>query len=121
MPLSWNQRIALLLLLVVVLVSGGVALHTRYQKGSAISTAPVSNSSPTEIHAAWRTSVQVIFAEYDRTQDAEAAKNGLLALRVIAPDQEVHLALVLALQAVTESRAGAKQSLDLARQRFDRS
>ncbi|MBP7134188.1 hypothetical protein KBA73_03145 [Patescibacteria group bacterium] len=119
MTLTWNRRGALLLLGVVVLASGGVALHSRYKKDSVTPVSPVTTSSPAEIRSGWRTSVQTIFAEYDRTQDAEAAKNGLLALRVVAPDQEVHLALVLALQGMTESRVGAKQALEAARQRFD--
>lgn len=74
--------------------------------------------SMNEVASDWRADVTRILSEYDRSQDARAAEQGLLALHVAQGDQALHLQLVLAFHALGESRPQGKADLVAARELF---
>ena len=71
-----------------------------------------------EVANDWRTDVTRILSEYDRSQDARAAEQALLALHVADVDRDVHLKLVLAFHALGESQPQGKVDLAAARELF---
>ncbi len=73
---------------------------------------------PTVLSQEWQRSVTEILGEYDRTADARAAKERLLTVRVPANGRDVHLALYLAFNALSESRPEGKTKLATARTTF---
>lgn len=106
------------LLFIVCAAAGILAWRNRYAETN--SSTGVSTAKPAAvIRSDWRASVTRVLAEYDQTQDAKAAVDGLLALYVTQADQPIHLELVLALQSLSESRAEAKAMLRTARGHFE--
>jgi hypothetical protein len=108
------------LIVVICLVAVFLAWRQKKQPDEVIPlSAPVRTVE--EVGSDWRSDVTRILSEYDRTQDARAAEQGFLALRVVEQDQDLHLKFVLAFHAIGESRPEGKVQLTEARRRFESS
>jgi hypothetical protein len=107
------------LLGVIGICAAVLALRTQTHEPVTPSPTGAVARPVAEIRADWQAGVVRILSEYDRTQDAKAAEEGLLELRVAEGDRDLHLELVIAFQALTDSRAGGKGQLQAARTHFE--
>ncbi len=109
------------LLIVICLIA--LYLGVRQKQRAATESIPFASPvrTVTEVGNDWRSDVARILSEYDRTQDARAAEQSLLALRVVEGDQDLHLKFVLAFHAIGESRPEGKTQLTEVRRRFETS
>lgn len=130
-----RQRFGLIMVAIVLVVCIGLLVHQHFFPSTASTFAPVTNGTPTatvpsepppqpmepaELRAQWQAAVATVLSDYDRTSDARAAKEHILAIRVPAVDRDVHLALFLAFNALSESRPEGKDQLKAARSQFER-
>lgn len=115
----WGVRLMVFALLCLVL------LFLRLRTGSSTVTrdvppspAPPLSVSSTQIHADWQTAVRSVIVSYEQDQEAAKARDALLGLRVVSTDQDIHLRLVLALNALAEQAVGAGAKWQSAKQAF---
>lgn len=71
-----------------------------------------------DLRSKWMESVSGILAAYDEEPDAQKARDALLALRVPADAQHVHLGLVLAFQAEADKSANSRATMEEVRAAF---
>lgn len=115
---SGRMKYLAVLLLIVCVTAGVLSWRTR-QSTTGSSKSTLTAKPAAVIQSDWRAGVTRVLAEYDQTQDAKAAVDGLLALYVTQGDQPVHLELVVAFQSLSESRSEAKEMLRTARSHFE--
>ena len=130
-----RQRFGLIMVGVVLVVCMVLLVRQRFFPSTASTFAPITTRTPAtnislepapqpmepaELKAQWRTAVSTVLADYDRTSDARTAKEHILAIRVPAADRDVHLALFLAFNALSESRPEGKDQPTTARAQFER-
>ena len=119
---KWGIRLALFVFLVAIWF--GLQAYRRFfvQEPTVLRVppAPVSAPSLEETRATWRQNVKRIVAMYDQDKQAERAREALLALTVAREDQEAHLRLVLALNALIEGASGADKKWQTAQALFEK-
>ncbi len=79
---------------------------------------PASVRSLAQIHIDWQKAVRDILTTYEQDHQAIRARDALLALTVAPTDQQTHLQLVLALNAVSEGASKADAKWKAAKQAF---
>lgn len=121
-----RARLGIVMVVLVLIVC--VVLLIRQYVSPSLPSASVSDGSSarsqppiissTELEAQWKQSITSILTDYDKTSDARSARERVLALRVPAAEKDLHLALFMALNALTESRAEGATELMAARALF---
>lgn len=115
--LTSQTRYLIGLLIVICLVAGILAIKKQFEPTMVVlPDAPVR--SEMDVAESWRADVARTLSEFDQNQDARAAEQSLLALRVVDRDRELHLKFVLAFHALGESRPEGKSDLSEARRLF---
>lgn len=114
-----SKHVVLLSVLVVLVIALGAAgflsLKGRVyetDRSTPVATEPVRSQD--EIQQAWRISAQAAVAQYRQDQNAEKARDALVALKVANADRDVHLALVLAFEGKRQNVTGAGARLEQA-------
>lgn len=99
-------------ILLLIMLGGGFWIGARL-----LPSRPTMGVTPSqeEIQQSWNVGVKRVIEEYESSKNAVQAKQQLLALTVPAHAREVHLALVLALEAKIQGRDDAETRLDAAR------
>lgn len=110
-----------ILILCIVVIGGivvgfGWTLRHVLRRTAAVEVVPARSQA--EIHRTWVQGVRKVLAAHDQDRDALKARDALLALSVRTDDQDVHLALVLALQGIMDGKVEAAQKLVEAQQAF---
>lgn len=112
---GWIIRIVVFLMLLAIL------FFLRSRSRSLVPSDPSSSQpsvSSVERHREWRSKVENILNDYDRTSNAAQARDGLLGLTVAPEDRDMHLKLVLAFQAVVDGASDASFKLQETRKEF---
>lgn len=109
----------------LVLVWFGLQAYRRFVYRDQFTPRPVTSlpsaaQSPEQMRAMWRQRVEGIIQGYEQGKDASRARDALLGLTVAREDQEVHLRLVLALNAIVEKAADAELKWQEAKKAFER-
>jgi hypothetical protein len=96
----------------------GIASLWAFRSETVVTEQMAVPRSAEEIRSQWRDAVQDVLAAYDGDKKPAVARDALLALRVTAEDQPLHLSLVLAFQRRVDGVAGAEQAIAKARASF---
>jgi hypothetical protein len=115
---STSTKFTIGLLGAICVVAIVLAIRNHFQPSPEYTNVETPVRTMTEVASDWRTDVTRILSEYDRSQDARAAEQAMLALRVAEADREIHLKFVLAFHALGESQPQGKADLAAARQLF---
>lgn len=123
----FRQRFGLFMVGLVLIVCLVLLVRQKFFVGGGerpltpvepVVTIPLTPIDPVELQAEWRTAINSVLADYDRTGDARSAKERLLTIRVPASGRDTHLALYLAFNALSESRPEGRVKLTEARTVF---
>ncbi len=123
----FRQRFGLFMIGLVLIACLALLVRQKFFMGEGgrpltpvepVGMIPLTPIDPVELQAEWRTAITSVLADYDRTGDARSAKERLLAVRVPASGRDVHLALYLAFNALSESRPEGRTKLAEARTTF---
>ena len=71
-----------------------------------------------DLRSKWQENVFRILAEYDQNLQAQTTRDALLDLQVPADAQDIHLGLVLAFQAASDTRVNSSVTVENARAAF---
>jgi len=118
---KWGVRLTLFIFLVAIWFGlqayRRLSSHDEYVPRAVPATAPTR--SVEEIRAAWRQDVERILKAYEQDRNATSARDTLLGLTVAREDQDAHLRLVLALNAVVEGVLDADKKWQAAKTAFE--
>lgn len=110
-----TRHAAALSFLIVLVIGIGIAgfFLLRSTRSALVPDSAVDTParSQEEIRAEWRQKAQAVVDQYRQDQNAERARDGMVALTVASADRETHLALVLAFEAGRQQAAGAEERL----------
>ncbi len=110
-----RRLMVFLFLAAVCAVLVGFYIANRPRAGVRSSPAPVVSQE--DMRRAWLSGVARVLADYDRSHDAQAAENVLLALTVPTQDER-HINLVIAFHALAANEKNAEALLAVARAAF---
>lgn len=118
---KWGIRVVLFGFL--VLAWFGLQAYRRVAYREQFISRPTPSASPArsleETRAIWRQEAKRIVRMYDEEKEPTKARDALLGLTVTREDQEAHLRLVLALNALAEKNANADVKWQEAKKGFE--
>lgn len=113
-----NSRFRLVFIVSILIVLLGMVASYAYHKQERVNQPTFVSQEG--LHTQWKTQVTTILSVFDQDQNAAKAKQDLLNLHVAKIDQDLHLNLVLAMEAIYSKASDGMEKLTQARTEFEK-